>query len=70
LWSVEQQLRVAERDAGECGQLLVLERETKMRRVERDRASHIFDLVSDAVHALNERVSNGPAARSGLSGYV
>ena len=62
LWAAEQNLRVAERDAGERGKLLVFEREAEMRRVERDRASDVFDLISDAVHALDEGVRSRRAS--------
>ena len=56
LWTAEQNVRVAERDVGKRGKLLVFEREAQMCRVERDRASHVSDLISDTVHALDERM--------------
>jgi hypothetical protein len=56
LWAAQQELRVAERDAGERGELLVLESEAEVLGVERDRASDVFDLISDAVDAFDEHV--------------
>ena len=32
--------------------------EAEMGRVKRNRASNVFDLIPDAMHALNERVSS------------
>ncbi|MEX2273101.1 MAG: hypothetical protein WD690_16640 [Vicinamibacterales bacterium] len=65
-WTAEQDPGVAERDAGKCGKLLVFEREAKMCRVERDRASDVLDLIPDAVHALNECVPSTALLLSGL----
>jgi hypothetical protein len=59
LGAAEQNLGIAERDTGERGKLLVFEREAQVCGVERDGAGHIFDLISDAVHALHELVLSG-----------
>src|SRR5688500_2216282 len=56
LWAAQQNLRVAERHTRERGQLLVLERETKIVRIERNGASHVLHLIADAVHVLHERM--------------
>src|SRR5678816_41592 len=64
LWAAEQNLRVAERDAGEGGKLLMFEREAEVGRVERDGASHVFDLISDAMHTLHERMRCAPLLSS------
>ena len=49
-------LRGAERDAGN-GESVVFEGgSTSVPCVERDRASHVSDLISHTVHALDERV--------------
>jgi len=58
VWTAEQNLHIAERDVGERRKLLVSEREAEMRRVERDRPGDVFDLISDTVHALDERVTS------------
>src|SRR5687767_5687498 len=65
LRTAEQDLRVAERDIGERGKLLVFERKAEMGRIERHRASDVCDLISDAVHALNEGMTSGARLLSG-----
>ena len=52
--TAEQNLRIAERNARERRELLVYEHEAEVGRVEGDRSSDVFDLISDAVHAMDE----------------
>src|SRR5262249_57181352 len=54
--TAEQNLRVAERNIRERGEMLVFQREPEVVRIERDRARDILHLVSDSVHALDESV--------------
>jgi hypothetical protein len=60
LRTAEQNLRVTERDASERGKLLVFNREAELCRVERDRTTHVFHLISNDVHGLYESVRSGP----------
>jgi hypothetical protein len=39
----------SERDRGKCGELLMLERKSKMLGIEGDRPRDVFDLIADPV---------------------
>ena len=53
MWTAEENSR--ERHVGERRKL-ELDCEAQMCRVKSDRASRIFDLISDTMHGLDERV--------------
>src|SRR5262245_11514255 len=54
LWTAQQHLCVAKRDAGKRRKLLVCEREAEMRGVERDRTGDVLDLIANTVDGLND----------------
>jgi RNA polymerase sigma-70 factor (ECF subfamily) len=58
--TAEQNLRVTQRDACECRELLMLQLEPEVLRIERDRSSDIRYLISNAMKALDERVLLSP----------
>ena len=53
--AAEEEIRAVERHAREGGQLLMLQLEAELSRVEVDRAAHIADLIPDAVKGAHER---------------
>src|SRR5262249_8362949 len=53
-WTAEQNLPVAKRHARQRGEMLVLQLEPKVFRIEHYRPSDVLHLVSDTVNALDE----------------
>ena len=62
-WSAEQKVKISERDVGKGGELLMLKFESKVLGVERDGATHVADLISNAVESWFQALGRSSGVR-------